>query len=333
MDADPAPHKRRRRGGKRGGKKHAAPSDKAEDADASEAAVRSLKRPRGQKSDDSPQANKKGNSTMSTQKTSGFSESKSPVPSASPATSVAATSKAPQRGPGPAPGRTASATAHSSSSAPHSSSSSSSNAIDQKKKFLVARWQAREEVVGLNQQISTHAQRKQLSSAIAVFEQLLPPSGPGPNSHSWPAIVFAHVRCGDVSGAAARVEQMRSYPTAGGGNKAKQLKPCVVTYTTLLKGFCGGDWDGGGGGGGATEGEEDNGGLSAAWRVLAAMRKDRVAPNLRTVRVHVVLFAITHHTVLFTTRLETLLPLNRNMVLNNFCVFHCASIFYMCVSR
>jgi hypothetical protein len=183
----------------------------------------------------------------------------------------------------------------------------------------VERWQAREEVVGLNQQISTHAQRKQLSSAIAVFEQLLPPSGPGPNSHSWPAIVFAHVRCGDVSGAAARVEQMRSYPTAGEGNKAKKLKPCVVTYTTLLKGFCGGDWDGGGSG--ATEGEEDNGGLSAAWRVLAAMRKDRVAPNLRTVWVHVVLFSITHHTVLFTTRLETLLPLNWNVVLNNLFVF------------
>ena len=79
-------------------------------------------------------------------------------------------------------------------------------------------------IVAANNEISQHAQRKQLAEASARFEAL----GEFKNSHSYAAIVNAHVRCGDVAGAAERVLAMKS-----GG-----LKPCVVTYTSLIKGYC-----------------------------------------------------------------------------------------------
>ena len=101
-------------------------------------------------------------------------------------------------------------------------------------------------------EISQHAQRKQLAEASSRFEAL----GELKNGHSYAAIVNAHVRCGDVAGAVARVAAMR----AGG------LSPCVVTYTSLIKGYCG------------------EGRLDEAEAVLREMEsaKPKVLPNVRT---------------------------------------------------
>ena len=117
---------------------------------------------------------------------------------------------------------------------------------------LVATAMAREAVVRANQQISQHAQRKQLQQALSIFEGLV--EGGQANSHSYAAMVNAHVRCGDVDGAAKCVAAM----------KAAGLRPCVVTYTSLLKGYCVNQ-------------------LDEAWRVLKEMTASRVFPNVRTV--------------------------------------------------
>ena len=108
------------------------------------------------------------------------------------------------------------------------------------------------EIVTANNEISQHAQRKQLAEAAARFEAL----GELKNSHSYAAIVNAHVRCGDVAGAAERVLAM----------KAAGLRPCVVTYTSLIKGYC-------------AEGR-----LGEAEAVLREMEaaKPKVLPNVRT---------------------------------------------------
>jgi pentatricopeptide repeat protein len=96
------------------------------------------------------------------------------------------------------------------------------------KSKLVNRFKEKSEVIAANQLISQHAQRKQLSQAVECFESLRK-SGDA-NTHSYAAVIHAYVRCGDVFHAHQRLKEMK-----GAG-----LKPCVVCYTSLLKGLCDG---------------------------------------------------------------------------------------------
>lgn len=104
----------------------------------------------------------------------------------------------------------------------------SSNNINSKKSQLVDRFKGKAEVIAANQQISHHAQRKQLSLAIECFDTLRQ-SGDA-NTHSYAAVIFAYVKCGDVKGAHVKLNEMKS----------SGLRPCVVCYTSLLKGLCDG---------------------------------------------------------------------------------------------
>ena len=104
----------------------------------------------------------------------------------------------------------------------------------------------REETVRLNSAIAAHAQRKELTAAVACFDELV--ASGGANSVSYGAVVHAHVRCGDVPGARLRIDEAA----------AAGLKPCVVAYTSLLKGYCGDCGHG-------------HGGLAMAWRTLREM--------------------------------------------------------------
>lgn len=114
---------------------------------------------------------------------------------------------------------------------------------------------AKQRVVNLNKEIAEHAKSKQLAKASASFARARALGVL--NNYSYTNMINAHVRCGDVPGAARLLEEMKTSPHP----------PCVVAYTTLIKGLCG------------------VGQIGAAARRLAEMRKQRppVAPTIRTV--------------------------------------------------
>ena len=120
------------------------------------------------------------------------------------------------------------------------------------------------EIKESNQQISLHAQRKQLRQATVIFRHLVETGRA--NKHTYAAIVNAHVRCGDVEGAAKCVDDM----------KAAGLRPCVVTYTTLLKGYCTSWTD-------SLSNRCHTHQLDLAWQILSEMSRYKIFPNVRTV--------------------------------------------------
>ena len=79
----------------------------------------------------------------------------------------------------------------------------------------------------LTRQIASHAQSKQLSSALEAYEAIWR-EGLAPTKYTYSALVNAHVTSGDLCGAAGAVAQM----------KAAGFAPNLIVLTTLLKGHC-----------------------------------------------------------------------------------------------
>ena len=110
------------------------------------------------------------------------------------------------------------------------------------------------ETVRVNQQMSSLANRKQLSEARALFESLVA-SGRA-NAHSYTIAINAHVRCADRDGAVTTLARMRSAGQPVG----------VVALTSVIKAHCAA------------------GDLQSAWALVKEMSDQggSAAPNLRT---------------------------------------------------
>lgn len=84
----------------------------------------------------------------------------------------------------------------------------------------------RAKAVSLNKEIAKFARQKDLASAKESFQTAL--ANGGTNSHTFSAIINAHVRCGDIVGAKAMYALLK---------KTKNVRIDVVSCTTLMKGF------------------------------------------------------------------------------------------------
>ena len=108
----------------------------------------------------------------------------------------------------------------------------------------------------LNKQIVVHGQRKQLTKALRVYEQIRS-EGLTPSDYTHTNLGNAFVRSGDIQGAKQQLVAMQD---AG-------ATPNVVTYTALIKGVC------------------SAGDIKGAEELLARMAAQRppMLPNLRTI--------------------------------------------------
>jgi pentatricopeptide repeat protein len=85
----------------------------------------------------------------------------------------------------------------------------------------------RVQAVALNKEIAFNANRKDLASATAAFNKAV--QNGWANSHTYAAMLNAHVRCGDIDGAEAVFQSLRSHP---------RLRMDVISCTTMMKGYC-----------------------------------------------------------------------------------------------
>eukprot|EP00041_Stephanoeca_diplocostata_P040591 m.1640049 g.1640049 ORF g.1640049 m.1640049 type:complete len:963 (+) comp39393_c0_seq1:283-3171(+) len=92
--------------------------------------------------------------------------------------------------------------------------------------------QRKKRILKLNQQLAALAQRKQLRQAQKVFTKAARKKLV--DAHTYSNMMNAHVRCGDIEGAAKVFERMQM----------TGIRPSVVHYTIYLKGVCAaGDMD------------------------------------------------------------------------------------------
>lgn len=110
-----------------------------------------------------------------------------------------------------------------------------------------------EELKRMNLAISLHAKRKELSEAMAVFEEAV--SKGWANTHSYAGAINCNIRCGDLGKARSLFESLKS---------KKGLKADVVHYTTMMKGYC------------------EIGDMASAAQLLEDMKIRRVEANVRT---------------------------------------------------
>lgn len=85
----------------------------------------------------------------------------------------------------------------------------------------------RVQAVALNKEIAFQANRKDLASATAAYNKAV--SNGWANSHTYAAMLNAHVRCGDIDGAETVFQSLRSHP---------RLRMDVISCTTMMKGYC-----------------------------------------------------------------------------------------------
>eukprot|EP00941_MAST-03F_sp_MAST-3F-sp1_P003533 g3533.t1 len=109
-----------------------------------------------------------------------------------------------------------------------------------------------------NMSIAQHAQRKQLTKALEVFEKAKQRGAT--DVHTYTSIINACVRCGQLSEAQRFFEEM----------KLVRLVPNVVTYTAIIKGY------------------SNAGNVSDAGKLLREMLRltPPVLPNVRTVNTY-----------------------------------------------
>lgn len=104
-----------------------------------------------------------------------------------------------------------------------------------------------------NNQLNLLAQRKKLSEALDLFQDMQITGHI--NDFSYGVMLNAYVRCGKIQEAQDFFERMKS---------RHKCRPSVVTYTTLMKGLC------------------DDGRLQEAISQLARMEEEGLKPNIRT---------------------------------------------------
>lgn len=112
-----------------------------------------------------------------------------------------------------------------------------------------------EAIVALNNEITKHASRKELTAAMQLFDRAI--ATDGANTHTFAIALNCNVRCGNLHGAASIYEKMKTYK--------KGIKPTDVICTTMLKGYC------------------EQGNINKALTLFEEMKQMKVEPNIRTV--------------------------------------------------
>jgi pentatricopeptide repeat protein len=85
----------------------------------------------------------------------------------------------------------------------------------------------REKIYEINNQISNHANRKELVEAIDKFKFLK--QCLLPNTHTYAAIINAYIKCGDLDGAEEMFNELKNN---------ERLSVDVISFTTMVKGYC-----------------------------------------------------------------------------------------------
>jgi pentatricopeptide repeat protein len=85
----------------------------------------------------------------------------------------------------------------------------------------------RSEVIRRNNEISRLSSRKDLQGCQRLYEAAVAEKG-GANTHTYCAMINAYIRCGDMSGAVVVFDDL----------KKRKFEPDVVSYTTMIKGYC-----------------------------------------------------------------------------------------------
>ena len=116
-------------------------------------------------------------------------------------------------------------------------------------------------VIALNKKIQALGAERQLQAAISTFRSIRS-SGLYPTLVSYNVILYACVRCGDLATARKLFEEQKASAASN-----TSLSPNVITYTTMMKGFC------------------SAGLMVDASRLLKDMAEAEVAPNLRTINM------------------------------------------------
>jgi pentatricopeptide repeat protein len=111
-------------------------------------------------------------------------------------------------------------------------------------------------IIQLNNGIAAHASKKELSEAVAIFENAKKENLI--NSHTYAATLNAYVRCGDMIGARALFDEIKA---------SNRFKLDVISFTTMMKGYCA------------------DGHIDHATELLRIMpiSKPPVVPNIRTI--------------------------------------------------
>jgi pentatricopeptide repeat protein len=84
----------------------------------------------------------------------------------------------------------------------------------------------RGELISLNNEISLFANRKELISAMTVYQQMIERNIA--NSHTYAAILNANIRCGNIDQAEKIIKDMCE--------RGRKLD--VIICTTMMKGYC-----------------------------------------------------------------------------------------------
>ena len=113
------------------------------------------------------------------------------------------------------------------------------------------------EIKRINLAISQHAKRKELTEAMAVFQDAV--SKGCANTHTYAGAINCNIRCGDLEKARSLFDNLKS---------KKGLKADVVHYTTMMKGYC------------------EIGDMSSATQLLEEMKIRRIDANIRTMNTY-----------------------------------------------
>jgi pentatricopeptide repeat protein len=104
---------------------------------------------------------------------------------------------------------------------------SRSTSAERPSSTVLSKMADRVQAVALNKEIAFNANRKDLTTATAAFNKAV--QNGWANSHTYAAMLNAHVRCGDIDGAEVVFQSLRSHP---------RLRMDVISCTTMMKGYC-----------------------------------------------------------------------------------------------
>jgi pentatricopeptide repeat protein len=111
-------------------------------------------------------------------------------------------------------------------------------------------------VIGFNKMIQEYGSQRRLAAAKLAFEELQ--KSHKPTVVSFNVMIYACVKCDNLALARDIFEQMQSN---------EKTPPTVISYTTLLKGFCqGGD-------------------MASALKLVDTMQEQKLEPNIRTLNM------------------------------------------------
>jgi hypothetical protein len=90
-------------------------------------------------------------------------------------------------------------------------------------------------VIAVNKRIAALGAARKLPQALEEFRRLVASAELRPTIVSYNVVLYAAIRCGELGTARAVFEQLCGASASG---DVDSVQPTVVTYTTMLKGYC-----------------------------------------------------------------------------------------------